>query len=185
MELSSSSRVPSGIASRIRRLFLTDLAGAPGPSEERPGVRVFRAWPYWERNVRGVPFMVVSGGAFFLVLGGVLIGLTRALPWESIFLILNGIGWPLVLFPGKVAAFYPYAVEIEEGKGLRFYSALGDIYFPLDQVRKVRRSWLYGGWVISVKRHYGLLSGFLIHFAWGRQGRALAQAVRNELARSG
>jgi hypothetical protein len=146
-------------------------------------VRVFRAWRYWERNVRGVPFVAAAVAGFFLVLGGFLIGITRALPWASVLLILTGIGSPLLLFAGKVAALYPYAAELEEGKGLRFYSALGDTYFPLDQVRRVRRSWLYGGWVVSLNRRYGLLSGFLIHFAWGRQGRDLAEAIGQELAR--
>ena len=181
MEFSGSSSVPCGTAGRIRRFFLSEMSGSPEPPPERPGVRVFRAWRYWD--VRGVPFVATAMSAFFLVLGGILIGLTRALPWVSVLLIVTGIGVPLVLFPGKVAAFYPYAVQVEEGRGLRFYTPLGDIYFPIDQVRKVRWSWVYGGWVVSLKRRYGLLSGFLIHFAWGRQGRELAQAIGEELAR--
>jgi len=103
----------------------------------------------------------------------------------SVLLILTGIGVPLVLFPGKVAALYPYAAEVEQEKGLRFYSALGEIYLPIDQVKGVRWSWVYGGWVVSLNRRYGLLSGFLIYFAWGRQGRELTQAIREELARKG
>jgi hypothetical protein len=132
MELSGSSSMPQGIARRVWRFFSMELSGSPGPPPEQPGVRVFRAWRYWERNVRGFPFVATAVAGFFLVMGGILIGLTRALPWLSVLLILSGIGCPLVLFPGKVAALYPYAAELEEGKGLRFYSALGDIYFPID-----------------------------------------------------
>lgn len=183
MELSGSSSVPSGIAGRIRRFFLTEVSGSPEPPQERPGVRVFRAWRYWERNVRGLPVVEIGVATFFLVLGGILIGLTRTVPWLSVVLILCGIGVPLILFPGKVAALYPYAVELEEGRGLRFYSALGDIYLPIEQVKGVRWSWVYGGWVVTLKRRHGLLRGFLIHFAWGRQGRELAQAIEEELAR--
>lgn len=150
-----------------------------------PGTRMFRAWGYWRRNVRGLPVVGVAVATFFLVLGGVLVGLTRTVPWVSVLLIASGIGVPLALFPGKVAALYPYAVELFEGKGLRFYSALGDIYLPIEQVKGVRWSWLYGGWVVTLKRRYGLLGGFLIHFAWGGQGRDLARAIEQELARKG
>lgn len=180
-ELSDCSDVRTGIWGRARRFLLRDLSGSPTPPAETPGVRVFRAWRYWDP--RGLPFLATAMSAFFLVLGGILIGLTRALPWVSALLILNGIAVPLVLFPGKVAALYPYAVQIEEGRGLRFYSALGALYFPIDQVKGVRWSWVYGGWVVSVRQRYGMLSGFLIHFAWGPQGRDLAQAIVVELAR--
>jgi len=183
MKLSGSSSVPLRIAGRIRRFFLTEVSGSPEPPPERPGVRVFRAWRYWGRNVRGLPLVEIAVATFFLVLGGILIGVTGDLPWLSVLLILTGIGVPLVLFPGKVAALYPYAAEVEQGKGLRFYSALGAIYLPIDQVKGVRWSWVYGGWVVTIKRRYGLLTGFLIHFAWGRQGRELARAIEEELAR--
>jgi hypothetical protein len=89
----------------------------------------------WEKNVRGLPVVGIAVAIFFLVLGGILIGLTRTLPWVSVLLILTGIGVPLALFPGKMAALYPYAVELEEGRGLRFYSALGDVYLPIEQVK--------------------------------------------------
>jgi hypothetical protein len=121
-------------------------------------------------------------GLFFLVLGGILIGATGKLWWLPVFLILDAVGGLLALFPGKVAALYPYAVAIEEGAGLRLYNPLGALYFPIDRVKGVRWSWVYGAWVITVKRRYGLLSGFLIHFAWGRQGRELARAIEGELA---
>jgi hypothetical protein len=135
--------------------------------------------------VRGWPLVAVAVATFFLVLGGLLVALTRTVPWGSVLLIATGLAVPLALFPGKVAALYPYAVELDEGKGLRFYSALGDIYLPIEQVKGVRWSWVYGGWVVALKRRYGLLGGFLIHFAWGGQGRELARAIEQELARKG
>ncbi len=181
-ELSGSSNVSLGVWGRVRRFLLRDLSGSPSPPPQGPGVRVFRAPRYWERNVRGWPFATVPIVLFFLVLGGVLIGLTGTLPWISVLLILDGVAAPLVLFPGKVAALYPYAVVIEEGTALRLYNPSGVLRFPLDQVKGVRWSWVYGAWVIAVKRRYGLLSGFLIHFAWARQGRELAQAIGEELA---
>lgn len=182
MELPASSSVPAGIAERTRRFFLRELSGSPGPPPETPGTRVFRAWRYWERDVRGLPYFAVAMSCFFLVLAGILIGLTKGVPWVSVLLVLTAIGGPLFLFPGRVAALYPYAVVIEEGRGLRFYSGLGDIYLPIEQVKGVRWSWLYGGWVVSIKRRYGLISGFVIHFAWGRQGRELVRAIKEELA---
>lgn len=145
--------------------------------------RVFRASRYWAKNVRGLPIVLVSVAAFFLVLGGILIGTTGTVSWVSVVLIVGGICVPLATFPGKVAALYPYAAEIQEGKGIRFYSALGDTYFATDQLKAVRWSWVFGGWVVTLKRRYGLLSGFLLHFGWGSQGRELAQAITEELGR--
>jgi hypothetical protein len=159
------------------------LPGFPNLPPEVPGTRIFRAWGYWGRNVRGWPVVAVAIATLLLALGGVLVGVTRAVSWVPMLLIVTGIGVPLALYPGKVAALYPYAVEVDEGKGLRFYCALGDAFFPMNELRGVRWSWVYGAWVVSLNRRYGLLSGFLIHFAWGKQGRELVRAIEEELAR--
>jgi len=172
-----------GIAGRVRRFFLMELSGSDSPLPGRPGLRVFRAWRYWERDVRGLPFFATAISAFFLVLGGILIGLTEALPWVSVLLILTGVAVPLALLPGKVAALYPYAAEIEGGAGVRFYTPLGKVHIPVDELKRVRWSWVYGGWVVNFKNRYGLLSAFIIHVAWGRQGRELARAIEEELIR--
>lgn len=179
-----SSGVLPGIARRIRRFFLVELSRSPSPPPERPGVTVFRAWRYWERNVRGAPFVPMVGAPFFLVLAGILIGLSRSLPWISVLLILTGVSTPILLLLGKVAALYPYAAEIEARKGLRLYTPLGKVYIPVDELKRVRWSWLYGGWVVNVRKRYGLLSGFIIHIAWGHEGRELARAIQEELGRT-
>lgn len=119
----------------------------------------------------------------FLVVGGVLIGLTGHVGLLSGVLMLIAVAVPLILLPGKVAALWPYATEVEQGKGLRFYARFKEIYVLVEEVDRVKWSWLWTGWVVRLKRRRGLLTGFIIHVAWGRQGRELAEAIERELAR--
>jgi len=117
----------------------------------------------------------------FLVVGGVLIGLTGHVGLLSAVLMLVAVAVPLILLPGKVAALWPYPAELEQGKGLRFYAPFNEIYVPVEGVDRVKWSWLWTGWVVRLKRRRGLLTGFIIHVAWGGQGRELAEAIEKEL----
>jgi len=186
MELSGSSNVHPGITGRVRRFLFRELPGSPSPPPETPGVRVFRAWHYWERNVQGVPFVVAGALGLFLVLGGILFWQSQG--WEGrlwgVGLILFAIAAVWALLAGNLGAVYPYAVEIEEGKGFRFYAPFKQFYIPTQEVKRVKWSWLCAGWVVKLRKRRGLLTGFIIHVAWGQQGRELAQAIREELARS-
>jgi hypothetical protein len=187
MELSRSSSVHPTTLDRIRQFFLMELPGSPSPPPEEPGVRVFRAWRYWKSNVYGA--VVGSAGAvgLFTVVGGILLWQSQG--WEGRLwgagMILYAIAAVWALLGGNLAAVYPYAVEIEEGKGFRFYSPFKQFYIPTQEVKRVKWSWLWAGWVVRLERRRGLLIGFIIHFAWGRQGRELAQAIDEELTRRG
>ena len=185
MELSGSSNVHPGFTGRVRRFLFRELPGSPGPPPETPGGRVFRAWHYWERNVQGVPFVVAGALGLFLVLGGILFWQSQG--WEGrlwgVGLLLFTIAAVWALLAGNLGAVYPYAVEIEEGKGFRFYAPFKQFYIPTQGVKRVKWSWLWGGWVVRLRQRRGLLPGFIIHFAWGRQGRELAQAIGEELSR--
>ena len=107
--------------------------------------------------------------------------------WEGrlwgVGLILFAITAVWGVLAGNLAAVYPYAVEIEEGKGFRFYAPFKQFYIPSQEVERVKWSWLWGGCVVRLRKRRGLLVGFIIHFAWGRQGRELAQAISQELSR--
>lgn len=155
----------------------------PSPETEARAGRVFRASRYWESNVCGAMVAGIAGAVFFLVMGGVFIWLTKSISWLPIAFILVAIAGPLILLPGNIAATYPYAVEIEEGKGLRFYAPFNEIYVPIEEVRLAKWSWLSAGWVVQLNKRRRLLTRFIIHAAWGRQGRELARAIEEELAR--
>jgi hypothetical protein len=127
----------------------------------------------------------ICASVAFLVFGAISIWLTRSLAWLPLVLILGGIAFPLILLPGNLDAVYPYAVEIEEAKGLHFYAPFKEIYVPIEEVKWVKWSWLWTGWVIRLKKRRQLLTGFIIHIAWGRGGRDLARAIEEELARAG
>lgn len=186
MEFSGSSQMRTGTWSRVGQVLFMKLPGSPSPPPESPGVRVFRAWRYWERNVQGVPFVVAGVLGLFVVLGGILLWQSRG--WEGRLwgagLILFAIAAVWCLVAGNLGAVYPYAVEIEDGKGFRFYAPFKQFYIPIQEVKRVKWSWFLAGWVVRLRQRRGLLPGFIIHVAWGQQGRELAEAIGEELARS-
>ncbi|MGH9317135.1 MAG: hypothetical protein ACRD1P_08515, partial [Thermoanaerobaculia bacterium] len=141
---------------------------------------------YWKSNVYGAVVAGIGAAGLFTVAGGILLWQSQGLRgrlWGA-GMILYAIAAVWALVAGNWVAVYPYAVEVEEGKGFRFYAPFKKFYIPTEEVKRVKWSWLRAGWVVRLKRRRGLLTGFIIHVAWGRQGRELAQAMREELARS-
>jgi len=185
MEWLGSSGMHLTPLGRIRRFFSMELPGFPSPPPETPGVRVFCAWGPWKSNVCGAVVAGIGAAVLFAFMGGML--LWQGQGWKARLwgtgMILFAVTAVWVLFAGNAAAMYPYAVEIDEGKGFCFYAPFKKFYMPIQEVKRVRWSWLLAGWVVSLKRRRVLLSCFVIHVAWGRQGRELAQAIREELAR--
>ena len=181
MEFSNSSSMP--MAGRVRQFLFKDLSGSPRPAPGSPGVRIFQAGRYWKSNVCGAIAAGVGASVLLVIVGGIL-------AWGSLHLegrlwgaglILFAIAAVCALMPGNLGAAYPYAVEIEEGKGLRFYVPFKQFYIPIQEVKRVKWSWLWVGWVVRLRQRRGLLSGFIIHRAWGQQGRELAQAIGEQL----
>jgi hypothetical protein len=127
----------------------------------------------------------LGAGVFFSILGGILLWEAEGLKgrlWGA-GLVLYAIAAVLALLPGNLSAAYPYAVEIKNGQSLHFYAPLKKIYVPIDEVKRIKWSWLRAGWVVKLKHRRGLLRRFIIHVAWGQQGRELARAIEEELAR--
>jgi hypothetical protein len=185
MELLGPSSVRPGIAGRLRRALSMDLCASPSPPPEAPGVRVFRASRYWEFNVCGAMAAGVGGTVLFTVVGVVLLWQSEG--WEGRLwggaMVLFAVAAVWALLAGNAGAAFPYAVEIEEAKGFRFYAPFKRFDVPTQEVKRVKWSWLWAGWVVRLRKRRGLLPGFIIHVAWGRQGTELAQAIREELAR--
>jgi hypothetical protein len=184
MEPANSTSTPT--AARVRRLIFKELSGSPSPTEGEPGVKVFQARRFWKSNVCGVAAASVGAAGLFIIIGGILVWGSQH--WEGrlwgVGLILSAIVAFWALVPGNLAAVYPYAVEIEEGKGLRFYAPFKQFYVSTREVKLVKWSWFWAGWVVRLRERRGLLVGFIIHAAWSQQGRELVQAIGEELIRS-
>jgi len=153
---------------------------------ENPELRRFEASRLWEFNVYGAVVGGIGGGILMCVVAGIIlsdgIGLDQA-SLVAVVLIANVILGLLLLFPGNMVVQSPFAVELQEGKGLRVYAPLKTVYIPMDDVKEVRRSWLTLGWVVKLNRRHRLLKAVVIHGGFGRQGGELARAIQEEIAR--
>lgn len=137
---------------------------------DRPEVRKFEAARLWQSNVYGATVAGLAGSVVLCVVAGIVVYMA---PVRDIFLtagvlIANMIIGLLLWFPGNLVAVHPYAVEIEEGMGLRLLAPLKTLYVPLGEVKDVRRSYLHLGWVVRLSRRQGALTRFYIHRAFGR-----------------
>lgn len=185
MESSSSSSMHLTALGRIRQFFLAELPGSSNPSPEVPGVKVFCARRLWKSNVYGAVVAGIGAAVLFTTMGGILLCQSQSREgrlWGA-GMILFAITAVWVLLAGNAAGMYPYAVEVEEGKGFRFYAPFKRFYMPTEEVKRVKWSWLMAGWVVRLRQRRGLLPCFIIHVAWGQQGRDLVQAIGEELAR--
>jgi hypothetical protein len=157
------------------------------PRAENSELRRFEGSRWWESNAYGAVVAGISGGIVLCAVAGTMIYMTQSL---EVFLVAGGliasavIGL-LALYPGNQIAAHPYAVEIEEGRGLRLLAPLKNVYIPIEDVREIRRSFLAVGWVVKLRTRHRLLKGFVIHGGFGRQGGDLAQAIQDEIARRG
>lgn len=102
-------------------------------------------------------------------------------------LIVTIVATLIATFPGNLIAAVPIAVDLEEGKGLLLHAPLKKLYIPLEDVRAVRDSTVgqifQQGIVVKLNKRHGLMKSFIIHVAFGEQGRKLARAIQQELSR--
>jgi len=150
----------------------------------------YRCSAYWDFNVSGA-LVGGAGGAllmitvFLIILWGT--GFTRGiLIWFAV-LLASFVGTAIAFYPGNLVATFPIAVEFEEGKGLRLIAPLKKLYIPFDEIKEVRDSTLWQvfqqGIVVRLNKRHGLLKSFAIHWAFGAEGRQLARAIQQEIAR--
>jgi hypothetical protein len=121
-----------------------------------------------------------------LVVAGILISDGIGLDQSSFLaavLVVNVFAVLLLLYPGNLAVAFPYAVEIEHGKGLRLFGPMKNVYVPLLDVKDVRSSLLAFGWVVNLRRGHRALTAFTIHGGFGPEGKELASQIEQEIAR--
>jgi hypothetical protein len=147
--------------------------------------RIFKAGRFWNSNVFAAALAGALGGVLMLVVMGIVVS---GNPTRNNILFASGLALVLVLsalcfVPGNLIAAYPYAVSLEEGKGLELRAVLKKLYIPLEEVRDVQKSYLQPGYVVRLKRRHRLLKSFLIPWYFGDQAEPLANAIREEIRR--
>jgi hypothetical protein len=157
------------------------------PTDPEP--QIFKASRPWESNVWGAIVAGIGGGLVLSVVAGILV-FDSAGPSgrnDGLILILIIVGTFLAMFPGNLLTAIPVAVELEQGKGLRLIAPLKKLYIPFEEIKEVRDSTLWQifqqGIVVKLSKRHGLLKSFAIHWAFGAEGRQLARAIQQEIAR--
>jgi len=147
--------------------------------------RIFRAGRFWNSNVFGAALAGGLGGVLMLVVMGIVVS---GNPTTHNILFATGLALVLVLsvlcfVPGNLIAAYPYAVSLEQSKGLELHAPLKRLYIPMEEVRDVQKSYLQPGYIVRLKRRHRLLKSFLIPWYFGDQAEPLANAIREEIQR--
>ena len=154
-------------------------------SSPQEGPRLFKAGEFWSSNV----FAALLGGAGCGILLTLAMGIvlwenpTRGNVLFAVIVALNFIVGAVCLFPGNWIAAFPYAVAIDQGKGLEVYAPLKKLYIAIEDVDECEKSLLQQGYVVRLNRRYRLLKAFVIHRFFGDQADALAVAIQEEIFR--
>jgi hypothetical protein len=145
--------------------------------------RVFKAGRFWNSNLFGAALAGGLGGILMLVVMAIVVS---GNPTTNNIMFAVGLALVLVVsvlcfVPGNLIAAYPYAVSLEEGRGLELHAPVKRLYIPIQDVRDVRRSYLQSGYIVRLKHRRGLLRSFLIPRYFGDQAEPLANAIREEI----
>lgn len=156
-------------------------------SEADTPQRIFKAGQFWSSNVFGAA--LGGAGAGILMFTVMCIAVWEK-PTSGNILFAAGLVLVLIIsilcfLPGNWIAAFPYAVELEDGKGLVLYAPLKKIYIPIEDVRDVRSSFFQQGYVVRLKRRHRLLTSFVINRFFGDQAELLARAIQEEIRRHG
>lgn len=146
---------------------------------------VFKAGQFWSSNVSGAALGGAGGVILMSVMMGIVVWMNpnrqNILFAATLMLVL--VVSVLCFLPGNMGAVYPYAVAVQEGRGLQLYDPLKKLYIPIEDVRDVRKSFLGQGYVVRLKRRHRLLTSFVIHWFFGDQAEPLANAIQEEIRR--
>lgn len=161
---------------------IDDLVRETAPRRREP--RVYHASKLWEFNVYGSIVAGLSGGTLLIVLALLVLRISEKSSLGLLFLLVAivnlGVGL-LILYTGNLIATFPHAVEVAPGTGLRLYAPWKRIYVPVHEIQDVKKSLLYQGYVIRLRRRRGLLRRIIIHWFFGREREALVRAIHETL----
>jgi hypothetical protein len=149
--------------------------------------QIFRAGHFWNSNVCAAAIGGAGAGVLMLVVMTIVVSEnpTRGNVLFAAGLAIVLIASAICLLPGNLIAAYPYAVSVEEGKGVELRAPLKTIFIPIEDVGDVRTSYLQPGYVVRLKTRHRLLMSFLIPSFFGDQAEPLANVIREEIQRRG
>lgn len=147
--------------------------------------RLFKAGRFWNSNVFGA---ALAGGLGGLLMLGVMGIVVLQSPSTHNIVFAAALGVVLVLsvlcfISGNLIAAYPYAVSLDEGRGIELCAPIKSVYILTADLRDVRKAYLQPGYVVRLKRRHRLLKAFLIPWYFGDQAEPLANAIREEIRR--
>jgi hypothetical protein len=112
--------------------------------------------------------------------------LTRSradLHYWYVFLVANLLLCLAAYFPGNVGGMWPCAVEVHRDAGLRLSYPFREVWIPIAEVYAIEGERLWQGYVIRFRGNHRLLTLSVIHWFFGSQRKALAQAIQEEIDR--
>jgi hypothetical protein len=159
------------------------------PLEDGLPSQIFKAPRLWASNVWGATVAGIGGGLLISVVAGILVfdsaGQNGRLVGLALLVTVSLTF--LAAFPGNLVAAVPFSVDLLERRGLVLHAPLKELYIPLGDVSEVRDSAasqvFQQGIVVRFNKRHGLIKSFVIHWAYGDEGRALARAIREEILR--
>jgi len=156
-------------------------------STEISRVQTFEAPRAWQSNVWAAAVAGICGSFVILIVAGIL-AFDSAGPSgqrAGVALALLAAGALAAAFPGNVIAGLPYKVELQPGTGLWLYAPLRKLFIPMAEVKEIRQSalsqLLQEGIIVKLNRRHGLLKSFTIHWAFGQEGKRLAEAINDQI----
>jgi hypothetical protein len=165
----------------------TEAEMFPRPESKNHTGKIFQSPRLWEFNVCGASVAGLGGALLLLVVGGILASRAEAVQGQlvGVILILTAVALVVGLSVGNLPSAYPYAVEMEDGKGVYLYAPFRKTYIDMKEIKEVKWSYLRTGWVVKLRKRHGLVKTITIHAAFGSQGREFAMAVQKEIGRIG
>ena len=99
-----------------------------------------------------------------------------------LFLISCPVIGLLAYFPGNLALFYPYAVEVDPTVGITLVGPLKKITIPISNISYTDHSDWWRGYVVHLKKPRVALFQFVIPWYFGPRRHELIDAIESCLA---
>ncbi len=149
--------------------------------------QIYRASGYWRTNISGAVLGGIGSAILLLTVFTIVLWGSdfsrQAVIW-FVVICLNLLGTALGFYPGNWVVAYPLAVEVEPTKHIVLIAPWKRLIIPVEEIRDIRNSPLHQGYVVRFHHRHGLLKSFTIHWFFGSEGAALAEAIENIVSRN-
>ncbi len=148
--------------------------------------QLYSASGYWRTNISGAVLAGIGSTILLLIVFTIVLWgsgfATENMVWFLV-LCLVLLGTALAFYPGNLVLTYPFAVEVEPSKQIILIAPWKRLIIPIEELRDIRNSPLHQGYVVRFRHRKVLLKSFVIHWFFGNERTALAEAIENLLIR--